>query len=358
MGLLRGCLTVFLVGALVSSGAAAKEAAYGGGAEVEAMVFIDAAKLEVEEKTYRDNGEVVTARVVRRVKPFSIDTAPVTNAEFAKFVDATSYATTAEIAGWSLVLDSLIEATGTMDGASPSGCVAVLCAATHTSSSPLAARPTPPPPYQPTPPPLLLLRARRRYDAGHWRAVAGAHWRLPEGEGSSIAERATHPVTHCSFTDAEKYCVWAKKRLPLEMEWRRAAAMGHVAGEDTFDRGGANFWEGKFPHGNTKADGFIGTSPVRSYRANDLRVHDMLGNVWEWVDSEGGGEEVEGLGKLEHLMGGSFADVHHEMNGTVITRQQFYSDSSSTTGFRCASSFIGLFGGGKGGGAGGRADEL
>ena len=210
--------------------------------------------------------------------------------------------------------------------------------------------------YPPLPP--LLSPARRRYDAGHWRAVAGAHWRLPEGEGSSIAERATHPVTHCSFTDAEKYCVWAKKRLPLEMEWRRAAAMGHVAGEDTFDRGGANFWEGKFPHGNTKADGFIGTSPVRSYRANDLRVHDMLGNVWEWVDSEGGGEEVEGLGKLEHLMGGSFADVHHEMNGTVITRQQFYSDSSSTTGFRCASSFIGLFGGGKGGGAGGRADEL
>lgn len=152
MGLLRGCLTVFLVGALVSSGAAAKEAAYGGGAEVEAMVFIDAAKLEVEENTYRDNGEVVTARVVRRVKPFSIDTAPVTNAEFVKFVDATSYATTAEIAGWSLVLDSLIEATGTMDGASPSGCVAVLCAATHTSSSPLAARPSPSPLYQPIPP--------------------------------------------------------------------------------------------------------------------------------------------------------------------------------------------------------------
>ena len=313
----------------------------------ESMVFIDAADLVVEDKVWGIDGKATVTKSVHRVKPFSIDTAPVTNMAFAKFVEATSYASTAEIAGWSLVLDSLINReAGNMDGASPSGCVRRARRSPAFCLAPEGAMPSCAPSSPCPSPPPLAHTGRRRYDAGRWRAVAGAHWKLPEGESSSVAERGSHPATHVSYTDAEAYCAWAKKRLPLEMEWRRAASMGHIDGDEKFDRGGANFWEGSFPHGNTKADGWVGTSPVRSYRSNDLRIFDLLGNVWEWVDSEGAAEHVEGLGKLQHLMGGSFADVHHERNGTVITRQQFFSDSSSTTGFRCASSFMGVFGGG------------
>lgn len=352
---------------LVALGACVAARGGGGSAaaekELEAMVFIDAADLEVEEQSWGNDGKATVTKSIRRVQPFAIDTAPVTNMAFAKFVAATSYASSAEIAGWSLVLDSLINReAGTMDGASPSGCVRRwLCARFLVPLICLRAVLTFFRPRRPS-----SRCARHRYDAGRWRAVAGAHWKLPEGESSSVAERRSHPATHASYTDAEAYCAWAKKRLPLEMEWRRAASMGHIDGDETFDRGGANFWEGSFPHGNTKADGWVGTSPVRTYRPNDLRIFDLLGNVWEWVDSEGAAEHVEGLGKLQHLMGGSFADVHQERNGTVITRQQFFSDSSSTTGFRCASSFMGVFGGGVRRAAGGgvrdsaaqRADEL
>ena len=45
----------------------------------------------------------------------------------------------------------------------------------------------------------------------------------------------------------------------------------------------ANTWQGGFPWQNLRADGFEGTSPVRSFPPNGYGLYDMAGNVWEWT---------------------------------------------------------------------------
>lgn len=43
-----------------------------------------------------------------------------------------------------------------------------------------------------------------------------------------------------------------------------------------------NVWQGIFFTQNTGADGYYGTAPAKSFRANAYRLYNMTGNVWEW----------------------------------------------------------------------------
>jgi formylglycine-generating enzyme required for sulfatase activity len=191
------------------------------------------------------------------VEGFAIDRAPVTVAEFARFVDETGYLTVAE-------RDP--EAVDYPD-ADPSLLVA---------GSVL---------FHPTPEPVPL------HDPGRWWAyVPGTSWRHPWGPESDNEGRQDHPVTHVAYGDAEVFARWAGKDLPAEAEWEYAARGGlegatFAWGDELRPAGDlmANFWQGDFPWRNTGARGWRGTTPVGLFPANGYGLDDVTGNVWEWT---------------------------------------------------------------------------
>jgi formylglycine-generating enzyme required for sulfatase activity len=122
-----------------------------------------------------------------------------------------------------------------------------------------------------------------------WKIVDGADWKHPEGPSSNIDDRLDHPVVHVAWEDAQAYCDWAGKRLPTEAEFEYAARSAgqevkYPWGDDFLPSGKymANFWQGEFPVDRQNLDGFLTTSPVKSFPPNELGLFDMAGNVWEW----------------------------------------------------------------------------
>jgi len=206
-----------------------------------------------------------------RVKGFWMDATEVTNAQFQQFVEATGYVTLAEKPiDWEQLKEQLPPSTPKPKESdlAPGSLVFI-------------------PPSQPVPLTDLSL---------WWVWVQGANWKHPEGPNSSIEGRENHPVVHIAFEDAEAYAQWKGMRLPTEQEWEFAAKGGLE--ESTFAWGNefapegiylANTFQGNFPIQNLAKDGFLGTSPVKSYPANPYGTYDLIGNVWEltsdWYDA-------------------------------------------------------------------------
>lgn len=246
-----------------------------------------------------------SARVKKTVKGFAIDKYAVSNEQFSEFVAKTNYKTEAENYTWSFVLESLASEKV-----------------------------------------IKQVDSKRGYgrvkEATHWMAVPKASWKKPYGKDSPDVlspELRDLPVVHVSYTDAERYCAWAGRRLPTEIEWEYAARGGrgkqNYPWGDEYTPNKMNIWEGKFPQKNTLKDGYLGPAPVTAYAPNDYGLYNMCGNVWEWV--------AGGTAEARALRGGSFIDsVDGKFNHIVLvsTRQENTGDSTaSNVGFRCASKF-------------------
>jgi formylglycine-generating enzyme len=124
-----------------------------------------------------------------------------------------------------------------------------------------------------------------------WNWVPGADWRHPEGPGSTLDGRERHPVVHVAWADVTAYAAWAGKELPTEAEWEFAARGGldgatYPWGDEFAPKGRlmANTWQGEFPWKNLLTDGFMGTSPIKSFPPNGYGLYDVAGNVWEWTE--------------------------------------------------------------------------
>ncbi len=199
-----------------------------------------------------------------RIDGFWIDEHDVTNADFAKFVEATHYVTIAERPiDWEQMKTQV-----------PPG--------------------TPKPPDEKLQPGSLVYTPPNhpvdlRDMSQWWTWTTGANWRHPEGPQSDLKGRENHPVVQVAWDDAVAYAKWAGKRLPTEAEWEFAARGGlerkRFAWGDEFRPDGkfmANTFTGEFPFHNTAADGFAGTAPVKSFPPNGYGLYDMAGNVWNW----------------------------------------------------------------------------
>ncbi|NUL49100.1 formylglycine-generating enzyme family protein [Cellulosimicrobium funkei] len=193
------------------------------------------------------------------VAGFGIDRHPVTNRQFAAFVEETGYRTVAQrplnpkdfpgLSRAQLVPGSMV--------------------------------------FTPTSGPVDL-----RHLSQWWEWRPGASWARPEGLPSTVADRGDHPVVHVCHEDAQAYAEWAGARLPTEAEWEFAARGGLDGAAFTWGDearpGGrimANSWDGlDFPWRSTGESGYERTSPVGSFPANGFGLHDMAGNVWEWTE--------------------------------------------------------------------------
>lgn len=192
-----------------------------------------------------------------RVNSFWIDTTPVTNRQFASFVAATGFVTTAECAP---------------DPRDYPGMPTELA----------------------QPGSLTFVKSSAPIDTGDpsrwWNFTFGADWRHPLGSDSSLEGLDDHPVVHVSWSDAAAFAKWARKDLPTEAEWEFAARGGldgkEYAWGDVLTPNGhilANYWQGHFPNSNSLEDGWERTSPVASFPPNGYGLYDMIGNVWEWT---------------------------------------------------------------------------
>ena len=244
------------------------------------------------------------------IASFEIDQAPVTNAEFQQFVDATGYQTVSERPPDPTLYPDL-------------------------------------PPEEQIPESVVFLPPPPTVDRSEplswWALIAGADWRHPQGPDTNIEGLMQHPVVHVAFEDALAYADWVGKRLPTADEWEVAARGGLVdqdyawGSEKTPDgRWLANVWQGPFPWQNKETDGWFWTSPVGSFPANGYGLVDVCGNVWEWTSTPYAVPEGEQERRV--IKGGSFlcADNYcHRFRPSALMGQTL-DTATCHMGFRCA----------------------
>ncbi len=242
----------------------------------------------------------VDARPLHRVRlqAFWLDTTPVTNRQFQRFVERTAYETEAERRGSSLIFDRKLS---------------------------------------------------------EWREVVGVNWQHPDEPDGSLVGKENYPVVHVTWQDAATYAAWANKRLPTEAEFEYAARGG--LSDCTYPWGRqltlegrplANGWQGHYPQEDLGQDGFRGTSPVGTFPPNRFGLVDMAGNVWNWC-ADWYAADYYGASLADNPRGPTVGTQRVRRGGSWLSATNYGGalrvdvrdhappgESTNHTGFRCA----------------------
>ncbi|HEX5873002.1 MAG TPA: SUMF1/EgtB/PvdO family nonheme iron enzyme [Pyrinomonadaceae bacterium] len=223
----------------------------------------------------RSQNEKQHSRVIK--EPFYIGETEVTVEQFRRFVNATNYVTDAE--------------RGTEEGGHTKGAFASLPAG----------------------------------DRG-WNEQSS--WKNPFPNLSDYKLRDDHSVVQVSWNDARRFVEHFGLQLPTEAQWEYAARAGTTTAYlwgDT-EAGGRGYgnvndasaakrfcnWNRAFPFD----DGIELIAPVRSFKTNPWKLHDMTGNVAEWCEdafyrdypADGADETAVANGPARVMRGGSWLD--------------------------------------------------
>ncbi|QFR96838.1 ergothioneine biosynthesis protein EgtB [Streptomyces tsukubensis] len=128
-----------------------------------------------------------------------------------------------------------------------------------------------------------LVRGQRLAAPLFWHEEGGQWLRRRFGTVQPVDPR--EPVTHVSWYEADAYARWAGRRLPTEAEWEKAARHDPHSG-----RSRRFPWGDEEPadrHANL-GQRHLGPAPAGSYPdgASPLGVRQLMGDVWEWTSSD------------------------------------------------------------------------
>jgi len=177
-----------------------------------------------------------------------------------------------------------------------------------------------------------------------WRREGGQWLRTRFGHVEPVPPE--EPVQHVSWYEADAYARWAGKRLPTEAEWEKAARWDPASGRSRRYPWGD---EDPTPERANLGGRHLRPAPVGAYPegASPLGVRQLVGDVWEWTSSDFAAypgfaawpyreySEVFFAGPYKVLRGGSWAVDPVACRGTFrnwdhpVRRQIF-------CGFRCA----------------------
>lgn len=154
------------------------------------------------------------------------------------------------------------------------------------------------------------------YDGG-WKA-SGKAWTQPRYWNDSEWNGAEQPVVGVSWYEAVAFCLWMsevtgeKIMLPTEDQWQYAAQ-----GDDGRDYPWGKKWDASRCNNNVDSKGIGKTTPVRQYEGkgdSPFGVVDMAGNVWEWclTDSENKTNDINSYVTYRVLRGGSWDSIYSD----------------------------------------------
>ena len=120
----------------------------------------------------------------------------------------------------------------------------------------------------------------------YWERASGGRW-LQRVFNSSVPLKDRLPVIHVGWYEAEAYCKWAGRRLPAEAEWEMTASVEPTTGRKRIFPWGDKAHTPERANLDSRA---MGPLEVVSLPAGDsaFGCRQMIGNVWEWTASDFG----------------------------------------------------------------------
>jgi formylglycine-generating enzyme required for sulfatase activity len=177
--------------------------------------------------------------------------------------------------------------------------------------------------------------------ANGWKP-SGKAWTQPRYWDDSQWIGPEHPVVGVSWYEAIAFCLWLsdvsgeKIMLPTESQWQYAAQ-----GDNKREFPWGNEWDPNRCNNNVDQKGIGRTTPVRQYEGkgdSPFGVVDMVGNVWEWCLTDYAAEANDMNSNVTYrvLRGGSWSNYLTSMFHCAARGRNNPYGRSEFRGFRIA----------------------